>query len=62
MPMLSVRCAKCKTVIPTGVDMSYDTFRNATLTTHNIRCPSCGHQQRWTIDDVDRSVFPEAKK
>ena len=60
--MLSVRCAKCKAVIPTGVEMSYDAFRNATLTTHTVRCPSCGNHQRWTIDDVDRSVFPEAKK
>ena len=62
MPMLTVRCKKCQAVVPTGTEMSYDTFRNATFTQRSARCPQCGNEQVWTPDDVDRSVFPETKK
>ena len=61
MPMLTVRCSKCKTVIPTGTDMSYETFRSATFTQNTVQCPNCRHLQTWTVDDVDRSVFKEKK-
>ena len=62
MPMLSVRCSKCNAVIPTGVDMSYDTFRNATFVHRTVECPNCEHVQTWNLDDVDRSVFAADKK
>jgi phage FluMu protein Com len=59
MPMLTVRCAKCNAVIPTGTEMSYETFRNATFTQRTVECPRCENVQTWTTDDVDRSVFKE---
>ena len=40
MPMLTVRCGKCNGVIPTGVEMSYDTFRNATFVHRTVECPN----------------------
>ena len=61
MPMLKVRCAKCTAVIPTGSEMSYEAFRNATFQTHTVRCPQCGAMQKWTPDDVDMSVFKDKK-
>ena len=62
MPMLTVRCSKCKAVIPTGTEMTYDTYRNATFIQNTARCPKCRNLQTWTMDDVDKSVFPEWKK
>ena len=62
MPMLTVRCAKCNTVIPTGTEMNYETFRNATFQQRSVECPNCEHVQTWTPDDVDQSVFKEKKK
>ena len=57
MPMLKVRCARCNAMIPTGVEMSWDTFRNATYVQRTVECPKCESLQTWTVDDVDRSVF-----
>jgi phage FluMu protein Com len=62
MPMLNVRCGKCNAVVPTGTEMSYEGFRAATFTHRTIECPNCENVQTWTLDDVDRSVFAEAKK
>ena len=62
MPMLKVRCAKCRSVISTGIEMTYEAFREATLMTRTSECPNCKHLQKWTLDDVDRSVFPSAKR
>ncbi len=60
--MLSVRCGKCNAVINTGMMMSYEAFRSATFQQHTVECPDCENVQTWTADDVDRSVFTEAKK
>jgi len=62
MPMLNVRCGKCNAVINTGMMMSYEAFRSATFQQHTVECPKCENVQTWTVDDVDRSVFAEAKK
>lgn len=59
MPILKVRCARCNAVISTGVEMSYEAFRNATFTQHTVECPNCENLQTWTLDDVDRSVFQQ---
>ena len=58
MAMLMIRCEKCKLVVPTGFDMSYEAFRAATLTQHTLECPNCEHTQAWTFDDVERSSVP----
>jgi hypothetical protein len=58
MAMLKIRCEKCKALIATGFDMSYEAFRSATLTQHSTECPNCEHLQTWTFDDVDRSSVP----
>jgi len=58
MAMLKIRCEKCKALIATGFDISYETFRAATLTQHSTECPNCEHLQTWTFDDVDRSSIP----
>ena len=62
MPMLRVPCARCNALIPTGTEMSYDTFRNSTYTQRTVECPNCENVQTWTQDDVDRTVFQEKKK
>ena len=49
-------------MISTGLDMSYETLRSATLTEHVIECPNCDHTQTWTVDEVDKSVFASSKK
>jgi DNA-directed RNA polymerase subunit RPC12/RpoP len=59
MPMLSVKCAKCSKMIPTGIEM---TFKSATYTTLTVECPNCENLQTWTLDDVDRSVFGAEKR
>ncbi len=62
MPILKIRCEKCGSVISTGMDISYETFRSATLTEHAIECPNCDHTQTWTVDEVDKSVFAPFRK
>jgi endogenous inhibitor of DNA gyrase (YacG/DUF329 family) len=62
MPMLIVRCGRCNTPVPTGIDMSYETFRNATFQQLTVECPNCEHVQTWTSDDVDQSVFKTEKR
>lgn len=57
MPMLRVPCKRCKVMIPTGMEMSHEAFRNATFITNTVDCPACKSRQNWTLDDVDRSVF-----
>ena len=57
MPMLKVRCGRCKAVIPTGIVMTYEMFRESTFQQLTTECPNCWHLQNWTVDDVDRSVF-----
>jgi hypothetical protein len=44
-------------MIPTGMNMDYDEFKSVTYMTHTIKCPQCGQERNWTVDDVDRSVF-----
>jgi DNA-directed RNA polymerase subunit RPC12/RpoP len=60
--MLMVRCAQCRQLIPTGLDVSLETFRDLTYTERTAECPHCDHTQVWTLDDVDRSVFGAPKK
>lgn len=62
MALLKIRCEKCGAVISTGMDMSYEAFRAATLMEHVVECPACDHVQTWTVDDVDKSVFAQFKK
>ena len=57
MPMLSVRCVHCKYLIPTGMEMDYEAFRDLTYTERTVECPACDRIQTWNLDDVDRSVF-----
>ena len=59
MALLRVHCGKCNAAISTGVEMSYEAFRNATFTQHTIECPNCENLQTWTLDDVDRTVFQQ---
>jgi len=58
MAMLKVRCTKCKKVLDTGFEISYEAFRSATLSQHIIECPNCEHLQTWTFDDVEKSSIP----
>ena len=62
MPFLSVRCAKCKKLIPTSIEMDYETFKNQTYFERTIECPICEVMQTWNLDDVDRSVFTKPPK
>jgi DNA-directed RNA polymerase subunit RPC12/RpoP len=60
MAILKVKCSKCSAVVSTGVDMSYETFRSATLIKRTTECPKCGNKQVWTLDDVDKRASFEA--
>ncbi|HEX4927111.1 MAG TPA: hypothetical protein VFV74_03855 [Burkholderiales bacterium] len=60
MPMLRVRCQRCREWIPTGIVMDEQTFLDATDRTLITHCPKCNNAQAWTLDDVDRSVFKPA--
>ena len=62
MPMLSVRCVKCNKLIPTGLKMDYEAFRELTYTERTTECPNCEHVQTWNLDDVDLSVFSRPRK
>jgi hypothetical protein len=62
MPVLHVRCSKCRQLIPTGYDVDYDTFRSFTETERTLECPLCEETQVWHLDDVDRSVFKRPAK
>lgn len=62
MPMLSVRCVRCKRLVPTGINVTYETFKDMTYTEHVLECPSCEKVQTWNLDDVDRSIFGPPKK
>jgi hypothetical protein len=57
MPLLHVRCKKCKKSISTDLDVDLDTFKNLTYTERTLECPFCEEMQVWNLDDVDRSVF-----
>ena len=61
MPLLSIRCAKCKKTIPTDLDMDYESFKSQTYFERTIECPACETIQTWNLDDVDRSVFGRPK-
>lgn len=62
MPQLSVRCLKCRKMIPTGIEMDYETFKGQTYFERTIECPTCEGIQTWNLDDVDRSVFGKPAK
>ena len=62
MPMLSVRCESCGKMIPTGMDVDYETFRDLTFTERTVECPNCESIQVWNLDDVDLSVFSRPQK
>lgn len=57
MPLLQVRCKKCKKSIPTDLNVDLETFKNLTYTERTLECPYCEEMQVWNLDDVDRSVF-----
>jgi hypothetical protein len=58
--MLKVRCGRCDAAIPTGIEMSYETFRNSTFQQLTVECSNCENIQTWTSDDVDQSVFEKS--
>jgi hypothetical protein len=62
MPMLNVRCQACSKLIPTGIDVDYETFRSLTFTERTVECANCESIQIWNLDDVDLSVFPRPRK
>jgi hypothetical protein len=39
------------------MDMSYEDFKSVTYITRTIKCPKCQTERKWTMDDVDRTVF-----
>ena len=54
MPMLKIRCVKCAWMIPTGLDVDFETFDSLTYTERTAECSNCEAVQIWTLDDVDR--------
>ena len=62
MPLLTIKCVKCKKPILTDTEMDYETFKGSTYFERTIECPVCESIQTWNLDDVDRSVFGGAKK
>ena len=62
MPLLRIKCMKCKELILTDVNMDYETFKGSTYFERTIECPACEGIQTWNLDDVDRSIFGQSKK
>ena len=62
MPLLRIKCMKCKQLILTDVNMDYETFKGSTYFERTIECPTCESIQTWNLDDVDRSIFGKSKK
>jgi hypothetical protein len=62
MPMLVVRCVGCKRPVPTGINVTLETFKDMTYTEYVLECPVCEKVQTWNLDDVDRSIFGLPKR
>jgi hypothetical protein len=62
MPMLMVRCKVCKAMIPTGLVLEQNEFKDLTYTDRSVECPVCDSVQAWGILDVDVSVFKKVPK
>jgi endogenous inhibitor of DNA gyrase (YacG/DUF329 family) len=62
MPMLKVKCKACGAMIPTGLDLDQEAFKDLTFTDRTVECPVCESMQAWGIDDVDVSVFKKLRK
>jgi endogenous inhibitor of DNA gyrase (YacG/DUF329 family) len=62
MPMLKVKCKSCGAMIPTGLDLDHEAFKDLTFTDRTVECPVCESMQAWGIDDVDVSVFKKLRK
>ncbi len=59
MPMLRIRCTKCRRWIPTGLSATRETLIDLTYTERTTECPNCEALQTWNLDQVDMSVFSE---
>ena len=57
MTMLSVHCVKCRKLIPTGLDVSYETLADMTFSDRTTECPHCETLQTWNLKDVDLTPF-----
>lgn len=57
MPMLKVRCKVCAAMIPTGLELDEEQFKDLTYTDRSVECPVCESVQTWGMGDVDLSVF-----
>ena len=57
MPMLRIRCLKCKQWIPTGLNVNHGELIDLTYTERTTECPNCETLQTWNLDQVDMSVF-----
>jgi endogenous inhibitor of DNA gyrase (YacG/DUF329 family) len=62
MPMLKVQCKVCGAMIPTGLELDHEAFKDLTFTDRSVECPICESMQAWGIDDVDVSVFKKLRK
>lgn len=62
MPMLRIRCIKCRQWIPTGLDISHGELIDLTYTERTTECPNCETLQTWNLDQVDMSVFSKPPK
>ena len=62
MPMLAVRCKLCNAMIPTGLDLDQDAFKDLTYTDRSVECPICESMQTWGMQDVDVSAFKKTPK
>ncbi len=49
-------------MIPTGLDLDYETFKEMTYTERTVECPVCDRMQTWNMDDVDLSIFKKTPK
>ena len=57
MPMVKVRCKTCQALIPTGLELDVDSFKDLTYTDRSVECTVCETMQTWGMQDVDVSVF-----
>jgi len=48
-------------MIPTGLDLDREAFKDLTYTDRSVECPICDSMQSWGLHDVDESVFARPK-
>jgi len=62
MPELLYRCPVTGQEISLGISVDADTFEKADFEYRTFKCSKCGHQHKWTKEEVYLQVPPEVDR